>query len=340
MAFLLGATCVVLMLTSPKIPSNLWAYYNYYQLSKANLSSRREGLSEALGKPFTGKLGGTHFRWVFALFIRMAPVHVISYGACLLLLVVAFAIGVIPATYAWEAVAVLLLSLSPVLYGQITHSGQYARTYYPGFIGLALWVGYVAFQLDKFADGPLLIGFWVVSTGIMLLAAGSALWMFVDDLLPSRMAPVRLEQTLRTFGVKDFYTYDTQFNDSLLGVLPPAVRGRYKVHFIDRLQEVDEGYVVIPGTSGKSHHAEMRVWARHRSDFNLDPELTRLLQSKSIERYAVSSFKTIGSSRFWGLEGDLNNYCDLVFKDISDEDRWRGRAWILDGRKLQAGLRC
>ena len=69
-------------------------------------------------------------------------------------------------------------------------------------------------------------------------------------------------------------------------------------------------------------------------DFDSDPELSQLLKSKEIEKYAVASFKTFGTSRMWVHESEVTTYRDLTLKEISDEDRWRGRAWILDAAKL------
>jgi hypothetical protein len=94
--------------------------------------------------------------------------------------------------------------------------------------------------------------------------------------------------------------------------------------------------VVVPGSSAKAFHMESQRWAIEHGDFDLDPHLNRLIESKEIAQYAVASFKTFGTSRTWAQEADITSYRDLIAKDIRDEDRWRGRGWVLDARKLQA----
>ena len=51
---------------------------------------------------------------------------------------------------------------------------------------------------------------------------------------------------------------------------------------------------------------------------------------------ASASFKTFGTSRIWGNESEVTSYRELTLKEISGDDRWRGRAWILDAGKLHA----
>lgn len=100
--------------------------------------------------------------------------------------------------------------------------------------------------------------------------------------------------------------------------------------------EVKEGYVVVPGNSAKAFNMESQRWAIEHGDFDLDPELNRLIESKAIARHAVASFKTFGTSRIWVHESEVTSHRDLILGEISDNDRWRGRAWILDAGKLHA----
>jgi hypothetical protein len=141
---------------------------------------------------------------------------------------------------------------------------------------------------------------------------------------------------LKALGIKELYAYDTAYNDAFPDALPPAVQGQYKIHFINRLEDAKVGYVMVPGTSSKAVNLESWAWAIEHSDFDLDPELNRLIESKAMATYAVASFKTFGTGQVWVHESEVTTCRDLILREISDEDRWRGRAWILDAGKLQA----
>ena len=52
-------------------------------------------------------------------------------------------------------------------------------------------------------------------------------------------------------------------------------------------------------------------------------------------KYVVASFKTMASSRIWNQEEELCTYQDLTLGRITDYDRRKGFAWILDAKKLQ-----
>jgi len=53
----------------------------------------------------------------------------------------------------------------------------------------------------------------------------------------------------------------------------------------------------------------------------------------------VASFKTFGTSRIWLNDSEVPSYRELILKEITEDDRWRGRAWILDAGKVQEELR-
>jgi hypothetical protein len=104
--------------------------------------------------------------------------------------------------------------------------------------------------------------------------------------------------------------------------------------YIDRLSEVSDGYVVVPGTNAKALNMESQVSAIGGGDFALDPVLCSMVATRSIEDYAVRSFKTFGTSGVWVHESEVTSYRYLVLGEIVAEDRWRARAWILDGPRL------
>ena len=98
---------------------------------------------------------------------------------------------------------------------------------------------------------------------------------------------------------------------------------------IDDLSEVSKGVIVIPPVSSKSVAQETQEYAIINGDFDKDHSLNNLLQDKSIEASAVMKIPTVGSSKYYVHESEVTSYRDVVLKQISDDDRWLGNAWIL-----------
>lgn len=333
----LGIGAAFFFLTYPDVILNLRAYCEDSQGWKNNRFPMYQKYFAGIGKPVKEDMRGGGVLWLVRFFGRMAPVHFVLYLTCLPLLITLLILDGNRLGDTWQVAAIFILSLSPVLYGEITHSAQSGRLYYPGLVGLLLLIAYTAFQLDQFLAFPARMAFWSAAAAAVLVGAVWTLWLFLDDVLPARMAPARLGQALKGLGIKEFYTYKTPYNEAFVDALPASTRAEYRIHFINTLKEVKEGYVVVPGTSSKALNMESVKWAIEYGDFDLDPELNRLIESKEIEKYAVASFKTFGTSRIWAQESEATTYRDLILREISDEDRWRGRAWILDAGKLRDG---
>lgn len=337
LSLLLGTCLVAVLFTYPNIPENLQGYFAYWNAPKLYGHYRLyKKYFESIGKPISDNIRGGGVRWVIRFFLRIAPFHFAYYLLSVVLIGYLLLQKGIQQADVWKSLGIILLSLSPVLVGEITRGPQVGRSYYPSLAGLLLLVGYAAFQLDQSLAFNGRLVFWLVAGGAALVSAAWNLRVFLDDVWPARMAPARLAQTLMAMGIKEFYTYDTHYNDAFVKVMPKSVLNQVEVRFINSLRDVKEGYVVVPGTSAKAFNMESQEEAIEQGDLSRDPILNQLIDSREIERYAVSSFKTFGTSRMWIQESDVGSYRDLIIGEIGEYDRWRGRAWILDAEKLQA----
>ena len=266
----------------------------------------------------------------------MTPIQLAFYLMALLAVIVLMLVGEIESRHIWQSSVVILVSLSAVILGELTKSAQSARYYYAGLIGSFLLTGYGMFILDQALPSPWREWAWALALALVL---GGSIWgctVFLLDILPARMAPLRLAEYLDRAGVDHFYTYDTVYNDAFVNSLPPSILAAYEIKYIKSLDEVQSGLVVIPGTSSKALNMESVMSEVLRGDFNADAELSRLIDSKEIGDFSVASFKTFGTSRFWPQFAEVTTYRDLMLKEIKAEDRWRGRAWIIDAQKLNA----
>jgi hypothetical protein len=336
--FLLGVSGAVLFFTLPDVFSNLWGYYGYWNTGKlfGHFRLYRQHFA-SIGRPIRDDMRGAGWSWVIRFFWRVAPFHSALSVMCLFGLAMLAVLNGNTAHWAGITTGIVLLSLSPILLGEITGGPQEGRPNYPGLIGLLMLIAYTTAHLEEsLPTSQTRMAFWLVLAGAVFVSGCWNLWVFLADVWPARMAPAWLDRTLRGLGVQELNTYDTPYNAAFVNALPPEALARYHIRFINTLKDVKDGYVVVPGTSAKAFHMESQKWAIEHGDFDLDPYLNRLIESKEIAKYAVASFKTFGTSRIWVHEANVPSYRDLILQEISDEDRWRGRGWVLDARKLQA----
>ncbi|OGX50231.1 MAG: hypothetical protein A3G88_05465 [Omnitrophica WOR_2 bacterium RIFCSPLOWO2_12_FULL_63_16] len=337
---LTGFCLAVLFFAAPDVVWNVKGYLSYWQAAA-------RWTHYPLYKEFFATVGRTIRpgemrlgpRWLLPFFWRTVPFHLVAYLLSLgTMLYVMCSAGREPYDV-WETAGIALLSLSPILYGELTHSPQCSRPYFPALLGILLAIGHAGFLVEQRLPPEARLAWWGGAVALAGISAGWNLWVFLTDLWPARMAATWLNEALKSRGIHAFSTYDTPYNKSFLGVWPPQLREQFEIRYLRTLREVADGYVVVPSTSSKSFDMSTDDWAITHGDFDVDPELNRLLESKAIARYAVASFKTVASSRMWVQEHDVTSYRDLILKEVGELDRrWRGRAWILDGKRLAADL--
>ncbi|MBI4354237.1 MAG: hypothetical protein HY595_03270 [Candidatus Omnitrophica bacterium] len=333
-----GIGLAALFFTAPNVVWNLKGYLGYWQAAQrwTHYPLYREFFASVgrILRPGEMRVG---LRWLWPFFWRTLPFHVAAYGVSMATIVTTVGLGGGEPHEVVGAALLGLLSLSPIVYAELTQSPQCSRTYFPSLVGFLLAVGYAgALAAARFPLGVRGV-WWGGMVGLVALGVGWNVWIFVTDVWPARMASTWLHRTLERMAIRSFATYDTSYNQGFIGVWPPRVRERFQIRYVRTLGEVTEGYVVVPSTSAKGFDMSTDRDAIARGDFADDPELNRLFASKTIDRYAVASFKTIASSRMWIHEHDVTSYRDLILRQVGEMDRrWRGRLWVLDGAKLAA----
>ncbi|MBI5298919.1 MAG: hypothetical protein HY877_01280 [Deltaproteobacteria bacterium] len=327
----LGFAAVFLFLTAPHVIQNLKGYWSWWNNSKSACHFvLYKKYFEAIGKPISNTMRGAGWKWIYLFFFRMAPFHSIAF------LIAVGLVGYVwwktgyDSAFALKTVLVLLLSLSPILYGEWTRAPQLARSYFPGFPSMLIFIGFSAFHFDKIFSPPHQGLFWEMAFVFIVVSAIWNVWVFLNDIWPARMAATFLGKKIRKLGLKKIYTYDTPFNVSFIDVLSSDIRKNCEIKFIRSLSEVEKGgYVAVPGISAKAFHMECYPEAIDNKDFEEDPVLVNLIDSKKITALVVASFRTFGTSKIWVQESEMPTYRSLILKDISENDRWRGRAWLL-----------
>lgn len=330
-----GFSLAVVLLTAPNVLENLRGYWAYWYTPKKSCHFLLyKDFFEKIGKPISANMRGDGLRWVLCLFMKNTPFHMALYSMSLGML--GYFLYVAP--FSWKGAgivfAVVFLSVSPIAYGEWTRSPQFARPYFPGMLGLLVLIGFVFFKIDLLLYQNLYLSFWLLIWGTAAVSFLWNLWVFLGDVLPARMAPAYLGRVLEKLPRKPLYTYETPYNNAFAYALQAAHGQKYPIQHIQSLVEAKDGYLLIPGTSSKCLNIEGYEEAIRQEDFNADPLLTHLIESREILQLALAKFKTLGTSKVWALDSEMPSYRMLILKDITEKDRWRGRGWILDASRF------
>src|SRR3989344_1245137 len=340
-----GFSIVFIVLTLPNIKESFGYYFVYFKdtqlLSKHHFKMYIDYFSKK-GITVSRETRGKGLEWVPKIFFRMAPVHTIVFIACLIFYI--FTAVILKNTnMAINGAAILLLSLSPILWAELTGAPQVGRTYSPGLVGILLFIGYGSYLFyGMYVYGSITL---FLILGITAIINGKT---FFSDIYPARMAMTNLMRRIDSLKIKRLYTYKTSFNNCFVegipGIfvsdyMPPKnIPAPFQITYIESIADVTDGWIVIPGTSSKSLIMESEKEAIINGDYTKDPVLNKLLETKDIEKIATVKFKTYGTSRIWTHESEVSSYRDLILHEITKKDLWRGYAWLLHTDNLKKYL--
>jgi|SRR3989344_1190611 len=326
----LGFLVTTLFFTAPNFKSNIYNYFFYYNGSKSSKGRfvYYPRYFARIGKPLPfSPIKRSGWDWVLKFFFRIVPVATIGYFAGLLYMVVYFVNNKSSIGMA-ASLMVFALSVSPVAWGELTKGPQIGRSYFPGFIGMILFIGYVMYNIPS--------QYFLPTVSFSIIALGISSWQkFFQDILPSRLASNLFINKLKKMGIHEFYTYNNAYNNAFLNNIDPEILKNYKIHFINEISEVGDGWIAIPGTSSKAFNMESEMEEIANGDYIKDSQLNKLIISRQIENVSEAKFKTFGTSKIWVHESEITSYRDLILHEISDNDRYRAHAWLLHSSKLK-----
>jgi len=337
-SFVLGFAIIFLhVLLPPKeFLSNVWRYSVWLNVS--GWASHFNAYTDVQQKTFGRKLpdmfsGGGKF-WVSLLFFRMMPFVYPLYLAGLLFLIIQatlFSVKSSSLTPIGSVFFLITLSLLPVII-HITTGGLKVGKSFMSALLLMLLVPATAldFLVSLVSDTEVLkYGMWAAVGLIIVLQLLHTTYVLYSDTIPCRMAPTILRNKLKELGVNMFYTYNNPYNNCFVHTMMSTYGNEFKANFINSISEVKKGIVVIPNTSSKSVSMETGQYAILNGDFDKDSELNNLMENKKIEKIAIAKIRTMGNSKYYVHESEVTSYRELILKQISEQDRWRGFAWVI-----------
>jgi hypothetical protein len=143
------------------------------------------------------------------------------------------------------------------------------------------------------------------------------------------MSTSQIMKTLDKHQIKKFYTYDTLYNYPFEGIIKDFFSDRYDIEYISSIGQIDNGCLLVPCTSSKAAYFQSASTIGPVGDFKEDDVLNLLIDTKEIQKYSIASFKTLGNSKYWQQLGNVVSFRDLMLKEVTNEDRFRGYAWLL-----------
>lgn len=336
--FFLGFLLLFLIFTLPDVKTNTKNYLRHVlsPVRKTRFEKYMEYFAKR-GINITADFRAPLLQWLPRVSWRIAPFQT-------LLLASAFLITFSNPVNFVSKIFILLISLLPILWGELTHSVRSLRTYSPSLMGILVFLGYAFAHIAwppvlSSIEGHLWV-YLIIATSIIGM---HQTWLFFTDVYPARMAIPNLIDALDKYNIREFYTYETRYNDALANAInlerpfdtaqgKPA-DGKYKIHYMDSLNDVKKGWIVIPPTNSKSMSMEGTPEAM-TGDYTKDPKLNELLATRKIEQLATAKFKTFGASYIWPQEADVSTYMDLILKEVGDNERFRGYAWLINAEAL------
>lgn len=326
----LGFLAGFLFFTLPNIKVNAIRYFKYLSQNKTHFRVYRNHYA-AKGIAVDRYTRGSGIKWVPQIFWLFAPFHIFLLYAGLL--------GGLLFLPKLTVVLIAAVALSPVIWAELSKSVQVARVYSPSMAIVSVFFAYILSNIPAIH--------WTSYTIFLVIALIWNAKQFFGDILPARMTVKYFLEAVKKYGITDIYTYDTSFNISFAKNVPgiavseyvpakkPTPQSPYKIHYINSISEVKDGWIAIPGTSGKA--VNMPSYPESiDDDFDKDPLLSKIIINRSIEKIAEKKFKTYGTSTYWINEDDIASYRSLELKEISVHDLWRGYAWLLHSSKLKS----
>lgn len=335
MAFVVGFVCIFFIINLPNVKESSIEYLACLLDHKRKTHFKGyENYFAKRGIMVQHNTRGAGLSWVPKMLWIFAPFHATFF-------VVAFIMGQYKSlivgniTESISLTLVALISLSTIIWAEITKAPQISRLYSPSLITGLLLPAYVLSGIT-----------WTSYSLFIFLVMGICvftwnLWRFTNDIYPARMTVRNLTQIIHKLGINKIYTYRTSLNSFLVDAIPGIGKSEYlpkqnivppfHVQYIKQLDEVINGWIAIPG---KTRLAVTLTGENMSDDLTRDPILNRLIETRQIEQVAMAKLKTYITSTIWVNEDDITSYCALHLKDFKEDDLYRGYAWLIHSSKL------
>lgn len=329
----MGFFLYLLFLNFPDVKKGIAGWFEYFLLPqrKTHFSAFVDYFAKR-GITVQRNTRGAGISWIPKLLWTFAPFH-------LGIFVFSLALGIYKShgdlSETVFLIIIALISASPVIWAELTNAPQIPRSYSSVLITGLLLPAYVFSNMgwDKYE--------LIIFSSVIIFAFSWNSWKFMSDVYPGRMTVRNFLKIVKEKGINDIYTYQTSRNSFFVYAIPGVGKSEYlpeqnikpllNVRYIKNLNEVQDGWIAIPGTSTMEIDSKGDIIS---DDYTQDPVLNKLLDTKQLEKIAIK-FKTYFTSTIWVNEDDVASYCALHLKDIGPKERYRGHAWLVHSSSIK-----
>lgn len=282
--------------------------------------------------------------WVFKYFLLMMPVVFPFYLGCVGYLLRQCWINKSQGVTQWGKHCLMIaLSLTPVVMAETKQVAQYGANYFPGLIACLFLIGYTLhvglprhLRVSQMVlqQKCFLIFLWFILGAHVI----KNVYVFCDDVFPSRMVTTFLSKKIAASGAQQIFTYRNHLQRvNVVDNLNASLLKKIQVIFVDNIYQSPSGMMLVPPVSGNSIYIAV---ASNYSDYDKDIYVNELMRKGNIQDYAIASYKTLASSRIWPHEEEILSYRYLILNQFPEDDIKQGkdRVWLLDLDKLRRDL--
>lgn len=282
-----GAVAIFFLFTFPNTVQYIKDYFEFMHFSRTgnNFMLYKDYLERFFPVPPTLRGGG----WLW----------IIKYG--FLILPFIFPLYLFAFIYVFKKgfqqklpIALILLSLTTPLIIEASRVVQFGRNYFSWYISILAVVAFCFYDLKENLRGRAKNIFWACTIAIL---AAHIIWnmnIFYKEIFAPRLVTTSIYDWCIKNGVKELSVYEKHFlyKNIVRYLNNPKRKEQIKFNFIDSIEQVSSGYILIPPINGKTIYVECRF-----DNFSPDPALTELYLSGRMPEFTVASFPSLAVSQ-------------------------------------------
>jgi hypothetical protein len=299
----------------PNLLENLLGFYKY-SIAESDWGSHYRIYDDYFLKNYgiVFEKGNEGLGWYIIFYFRMIPLESFLFIVSSVWLIFAQPVSLI------IIIITILISLSPIIWGEITIGPKAALPLYTTY--MALFMPFLLL-LQRYSD-PSLDFFGSTLILLTLLVVIRNIYIIASDIIPSRSSVAQLNKLLESKGVYNFTTLDTEYNYPFIEVLQDQFPGKYSVTFTDSTNGLENGFLFIPCLSSLAPYYQS-------NKVSIESDIERLqfdeLILKSIKDSKAEKIKTLGGSKYWRTIGNVCAFRDLILQEREIEIRTH--AWLI-----------
>jgi hypothetical protein len=323
----IGFLIPFMVLMYPNYSVNLKGYFGYFVINNdwgSHFRLYKDYFFKKYAKEYNLRSSGIF--WYFKFYFRMIPFHFIIYFLILIYFLIK---GLFFHNNSYLFLIYYLVSILPIIWSHFTDGPKASLPFYTTFISIFIPIGF--FYLDHNNLKTLYNFHYFIEISVYILLILSILYniiVYINDIHPSRLTIKYVLKFLKKQNARKIYTIRSEFSEPFTDIIEKYYSDKVEIVYIGSFNEINSGFLFVPCLNSKaSYYQSSRVG--YDINLNKNNDVINLIRNNQNKNIIIYKFKSLGSSKFWQHLGDVVSFRDLILKEVSEEDRYIGHAWIL-----------